>query len=141
MLNENIKALRKQKGLTQEELAIRLNVVRQTVSKWEKGISVPDAVMLEKIADILETEVSTLLGKPIDSDHDTNQIAEQLAKISEQLAVKNRRWHIFWKVLGITAAIFLILNLLLAAVGIISFQFLQSGQAETTIQNTVQQIG
>lgn len=39
MLNENIKNLRKAKGLSQEELAIKLNVVRQTVSKWEKGVS------------------------------------------------------------------------------------------------------
>ena len=43
MLGENIKALRKSKGFTQEELAVRVNVVRQTVSKWEKGLSVPDA--------------------------------------------------------------------------------------------------
>lgn len=39
MLNENIKAIRKSKGLTQEELAIKLNVVRQTISKWEQGVS------------------------------------------------------------------------------------------------------
>lgn len=39
MLNENIKTLRKAKGLSQEELAVKLNVVRQTVSKWEKGVS------------------------------------------------------------------------------------------------------
>ena len=52
MLNENLKQLRKSKGLSQEELAIRLNVVRQTISKWEKGLSVPDADMLIKIADI-----------------------------------------------------------------------------------------
>ena len=39
MLNENIKNLRKAKGISQEELAIRLNVVRQTVSKWERGVS------------------------------------------------------------------------------------------------------
>ena len=38
MLAENLKALRKAKGLSQEELAARLHVVRQTVSKWEKGI-------------------------------------------------------------------------------------------------------
>ncbi len=43
MLNENIKAIRKSKGLSQEELAIRLNVVRQTISKWEQGLSVPYA--------------------------------------------------------------------------------------------------
>ena len=39
MLNENIKAIRKSKGLSQEELAIKLNVVRQTISKWEQGVS------------------------------------------------------------------------------------------------------
>lgn len=39
MLNENIKAIRKSKGLSQEELAIKLNVVRQTISKWEQGDS------------------------------------------------------------------------------------------------------
>ena len=39
MLNENIKAVRKSKGLSQEELAIKLNVVRQTISKWGKGVS------------------------------------------------------------------------------------------------------
>ena len=39
MLNENLKAIRKSKGLSQQELAIRLNVVRQTISKWEQGDS------------------------------------------------------------------------------------------------------
>ena len=39
MLSENIKAFRKTKGLSQEELAARLNVVRQTISKWEQGVS------------------------------------------------------------------------------------------------------
>lgn len=66
MLNENLKQLRKSRGLSQEELAIRLNVVRQTISKWEKGISVPDADMLIKIADIFEVSVSELLGAKID---------------------------------------------------------------------------
>ncbi len=37
MLNENIKAIRKSKGLSQQDLAVKLNVVRQTVSKWEQG--------------------------------------------------------------------------------------------------------
>ena len=49
MFSENLKTLRKQKGYTQEELAARLNVVRQTVSKWEKGLSVPDAELLLRL--------------------------------------------------------------------------------------------
>lgn len=55
MVSENIKALRKAKGLSQEELAARLNVVRQTVSKWEQGLSVPDADLSVQISAVLET--------------------------------------------------------------------------------------
>lgn len=55
MLNENIKAIRKSKGLSQQELATKLNVVRQTVSKWETGMSVPDSDMLISISEVLET--------------------------------------------------------------------------------------
>ena len=60
MLAENLKALRKAKGLSQEELAARLHVVRQTVSKWEKGRSVPDADLLIRLAEELDTKHFTL---------------------------------------------------------------------------------
>ena len=53
MLSDNIKRIRKSKGLSQEELAIKLNVVRQTVSKWENGLSVPDSDML--ITSVIQT--------------------------------------------------------------------------------------
>ena len=57
MLNENIKALRKSKGLSQQELATKLNVVRQTISKWEQGLSVPDSDLLIALSEALETPV------------------------------------------------------------------------------------
>lgn len=84
MLNENIKNLRKSKGLSQEELAIKLNVVRQTVSKWENGLSVPDSSMLISLADELDTSVSELLGEPI-----TEPATDDLKTISEKLEVIN----------------------------------------------------
>ena len=62
MLSNNLKRIRKSKGLSQEELAIKLNIVRQTVSKWENGLSVPDSDMLITLADELDTSVSVLLG-------------------------------------------------------------------------------
>ncbi|MGN1198981.1 MAG: helix-turn-helix domain-containing protein [Acetatifactor sp.] len=92
--------MRKEKSYTQEELAIKLNVVRQTVSKWEKGLSVPDADVLSKIADALDTNVSSLLGGEVKQEDDRNEVAEQLAKISEQLAIKNRRSKRIWKIIG-----------------------------------------
>ena len=72
MLNENIKAIRKSKGLSQQELAVRLNVVRQTISKWEQGLSVPDSDMLVLISEVLETPVSTFLGETIVETKDDN---------------------------------------------------------------------
>ena len=93
MLSENIKRLRKLKGLTQEELAIKLNVVRQTVSKWENGLSVPDSSMLIVLADELDTTVSTLLGEPVSesaSESDNLKIlSEKLEVINLQLAKKS----------------------------------------------------
>ncbi|MCQ2528594.1 MAG: helix-turn-helix domain-containing protein [Saccharofermentans sp.] len=112
MFNENLKTLRKMKGFTQEELAIKVNVVRQTVSKWEKGLSVPDAELLSKLADVLEVNVSQLLGAEIKEDPGRNEVAEQLAKISEQMAIKNRRARRIWKVIGLILIIGLIITIL-----------------------------
>ena len=100
MLSDNIKRIRKSKGLSQEELAIKLNVVRQTVSKWENGLSVPDADMLIALANELDTSVSVLLGESI-TEPETDEIksiCEKLEVINYQLAkrnqakVKNIRW-------------------------------------------------
>ena len=114
MFHENLKALRKDRGLSQEELAVRLNVVRQTISKWEKGLSVPDAAMLIRLAEVPDTTVSRLLGADVPEDEaDRDRLAEQLARINEQLAVRNRRGRFILRlVLGILAA-FVVVNLLL----------------------------
>lgn len=91
MLGDNIKALRKQKGYSQETLAEQLNVVRQTISKWEKGYSVPDAEMLESIANLFEVSVSELLGSSVSGkEADFNEIANQLAILNEYLAKQAR---------------------------------------------------
>lgn len=112
MFSENLKAIRKAKGYTQEELAIKIHVVRQTVSKWEKGLSVPDADVLTKIADVLEVSVSELLGAEMKGEISRNEVAEQLAKISEQLAVKNKRAKLIWKIIGIILILGLVVNIL-----------------------------
>ena len=90
MLNENIKAIRKSKGLSQEELAIKLHVVRQTISKWEQGLSVPDSNMLISISEVLETPVSPLLGETNAEPkrNDLKAISEKLEIINLQLAKK-----------------------------------------------------
>ena len=98
MLKENIKTLRKQKGLSQEELSIKLNVVRQTVSKWEQGLSVPDAEMLISISEVFDTTVSTLLGESIkvDNQNDLKVISEKLEIINLQLSKRKESKRKFW---------------------------------------------
>lgn len=92
MLKENIKTIRKSKGLSQEELAIKLNVVRQTISKWEQGLSVPDAEMLIAISEVLDTPVSTLLGEKISESKvdDLKAISEKLEIINLQLSQRKK---------------------------------------------------
>ena len=86
MLSENIKEFRKRKSLSQEELALELHVVRQTISKWEKGLSVPDALQLIELANTLEVSVGELLDVKIQNEKDTKEIAEQLERANEQIA-------------------------------------------------------
>lgn len=118
MLNENIKAIRKSKGLSQQELAVRLNVVRQTVSKWEQGLSVPDSAMLLAISEALETPVSTLLGETVvETQVDSvKAISEKLEVINLQLAQRKatRRKMIHWLLISLCAVIAIIFAAVLA---------------------------
>lgn len=118
MLNENIKAIRKSKGLSQQELAVKLNVVRQTISKWEQGLSVPDADMLISLSEVLETPVSTLLGETIMEPKvdDIKAICEKLEVINLQLAQRKttRRKILHWILISLCVAIAAIFAILLA---------------------------
>ena len=133
MLKDNIKNLRKEKGLSQEELAIKLNVVRQTVSKWERGLSVPDSSMLISLAEELGTSVNVLLGESVEDktlkdDVDIKTIAERLEVINLQLArrsemkIKLVRW------------ILILLCIVIVAV-FIAFEIMQSDYLEWDFNN------
>ena len=112
MLNENIKTIRKSKGLSQEELAVKLNVVRQTISKWEQGLSVPDSDMLISISEALGTPVSTLLGEAVTEAEadDLKAISEKLEVINLQLAQRKtaRRKMLHWLFISLCAVIVII---------------------------------
>ena len=91
MLSKNLKIFRKRKDLTQENVAEALNIVRQTVSKWEKGISVPDADMLIRLAEVLDVSVSELIGSDVADEKNEDMIAVELARVVDQLASRNYR--------------------------------------------------
>ena len=104
MLQENLKILRTQKGMSQEELADRLNVVRQTVSKWEKGLSVPDSEMLIKLAEVFEVSVGELLGETIQPEPEKSelqQLSEKLENLNAMMAERNARSKSLMKVAAI----------------------------------------
>ena len=117
MLSENIRAFRKSKGLSQEELAIKLNVVRQTISKWEQGLSVPDADMLISLSEAFETPVSTLLGETVMESEvdDLKAISEKLEIVNLQLAQRKttRRKTLYWLLISLCAVIVLIFVVLI----------------------------
>lgn len=118
MLNENIKHVRKLKGLSQQELAVKLNVVRQTVSKWEQGLSVPDSDMLIALSEVLEIPVSKLLGEPVDEAemNHLRVISEKLEVINLQLAQRKttRRKILHGLLLSLCAVIVMIYAVLIA---------------------------
>lgn len=117
MLNENIKAIRKAKGLSQQELAVKVNVVRQTVSKWEQGLSVPDSDMLLALSEALETPVSVLLGETVvEPEADTLQaISQKLEVINLQLARRKttRRKVVRWVLISFCTLLALLFAALL----------------------------
>ena len=109
MLNENIKAIRKSKGLSQQDLADKLNVVRQTISKWEQGLSVPDSDLLIVLSEALETPVSTLLGETvaeIEAD-EIKALSEKLEIIKLQFARRKakRRSALHWGLVAVCVGI------------------------------------
>ena len=112
MLKDNLKLARKAKGLSQEELAIKLNVVRQTISKWEQGLSVPDAEMLISISAVFDTPVSTFLGENLSESKidDLKVISEKLEIINLQLSQrkKEKRKIIHWILISLCIIIFIL---------------------------------
>ena len=140
MFGENLKTLRKNKGITQEELAARLNIVRQTVSKGEKGQSVPDSEMLVRLAEIFEVPVSQLLGGPIEPDAQPDALAEQLARINEQLVIKNRRSKRVWKTIGIIAACAIIANILFVGLMLLFSYTAYENLGSTVVTQAAEQI-
>ena len=132
MLSENIKILRKAKGLSQEELAIQLNVVRQTVSKWEKGLSVPDAEMLTQLAAKLEVSVSVLLGEVTAQDENTQLqiLAAKLEILNEQFARQAARRRKMWRVVFTALGCVALIIFLMSAFDVVSWftrQIMQQG--------------
>ena len=117
MLNENIRTIRKAKGLSQEELAVKLNVVRQTISIWEQGLSVPDSELLLALSEALETPVSTLLGETVAEPEadDLKAISQKLEVINLQLSKRqrSRRKTVHWLFISIAILIVLIAAVLL----------------------------
>lgn len=131
MFNENLKSMRKRRGFSQEQLSMRLNVVRQTISKWEKGLSLPDAEMLLKISEVLDVTVSDLLGKNIvmeQNDNFIDTIAHELQKLNELLAIQQNRRASLIKKIAVGAGILFLFCFLVAIYDRWNEMFYELGQ-------------
>ena len=134
MLGENLNRIRMRRGFSQEELAARIHVVRQTVSKWEKGLSVPDAEALMRLADALEVSVSELLGAEAGEECTANEVAEQLSRINEQMAAKNRSFRSIWRTVVVVIIAFVLLNV----IAVVVFNYLPQASVETLESTAVE---
>lgn len=138
MFSENLKNLRKEKGLSQEELAERLHIVRQTISKWEKGLSVPDADILIRIAEIFETSVSTLLGDTVEPSNDRNIVAQKLEQLNALLAEKNKRGRRIWRAVTIILISIVVIVLLFLFNFSVTQKFFGSGTSTVITEQNAQ---
>ena len=135
MFHENLKTLRIEKGMSQQFLADQLHVTRQTISKWERGLSVPDADMLIALSEMFEVSVSTLLNRSINEEDtlENTLLAEKLEQLNLQLAQRNQRSRKVWKVIrfiAIACLVFGILCILLNAVAMKSYQAVEASVVE-----------
>lgn len=127
MLSEKIKKLRKKKGMSQDELAIKIHVVRQTVSRWENGLSVPDADELILLAETLNVSVNELLGMEKENDTSREDIVKELVSVNKELAERKERERLLTEankirgiILGLSFLSIIILSILKGkALGII----------------------
>ena len=134
MLSENIKNLRKEKGMSQEELAEKLNIVRQTVSKWEQNLSVPDSEMLIRIAEIFDVSVSSLLGETVeikDTKSELAEISQKLENLNAMMAERNSRSKRIW--LTVVAVSMILIASLFLFVNIYTLLFMISPSKDIAI--------
>ena len=134
MLSENIITLRKKQGMSQQSLADAVFVTRQTISKWEKNLSVPYADGLIRLADALDTTVQNLLGQPEESEPTPpSDIAAALTRINDQLAIQNRRRARIWKIVALVLGIYVAFNVLLLVLGYATYTYMVEEQAQVTV--------
>ena len=114
MLQDNIRNLRKNRGLTQEELAIRLNVVRQTVSKWETGRSLPDASIMLDLCAVLGITVNDLLSGEVIMENYNKEMEKKIVELVKQKEESDKRLLTLEWVIGIFSVIMLIIPVMLA---------------------------
>lgn len=135
MFSENLKQARQKKGISQQELASRLHVVRQTVSKWERGLSIPDADLLVRLAEILDIPVSVLLGGTPEPDAPApDTVAQQLAAINAQLAARSRFVR---RVVRVVAGICIGIVALYAVLMVLGFGAFRQLGAQQDVQTVV----
>ena len=133
MFADNLKTLRRARGLSQEELAGRLHVTRQTISKWENALSVPDAELLLRLAEELEVPVSRLLGGPVETEEAPDQVAARLAELNRLLAERNRRSRRIWRVVAGVLIGLVVATVLLILLNAAAFRSITTDTEQTAI--------
>ena len=125
-IGANIAAWRKRLGLTQAQLAAKLNYSDKAVSKWERGESIPDVLTLMQLAQCLDTTVDTLLADPDELPENPGKVEQTMGKVVEKTLKRKANKNI---ILGLSSVlvwfvalfIFVVLTMLKIPHGILAF--------------------
>lgn len=126
--NEKLIKLRKMAGLSQEELGNKLNVARQTISKWELGETTPEMDKLVKLSEIFNITLDELIKDENDNQKDIN--IELNNTNSQKLAGMVIK---ILKGLGIFLIILLVITIFLMIIGLVSFNKISTNDSDTIV--------
>ena len=117
-IGEFLKELRKEKGITQEQLAEQFNVSRRSVSRWETGSNMPDITLLVELAEFYDVSISEIIDGERKSEKMNEEVKETALKLSDYTETINQRikMRLFW--LTITAIVGMIAFIVIDILGL-----------------------
>ena len=111
-----IQEKRKEKNITQSELAEKLNITDRAVSKWERGLCLPDASTMPELCNILNITINDLFsGEKVDMKNNEKKLEENLLEMTKLREQKDKDLLTLEIVIGFLATIFLLVNVFLAS--------------------------
>ncbi|MBP3570023.1 MAG: helix-turn-helix transcriptional regulator [Lachnospiraceae bacterium] len=100
-IGEFLKELRKEKGITQEQLAEQFNISRRSVSRWETGSNMPDITLLVELAEFYDVSISEIIDGERKSEKMNEEVKETALKVSDYAETINQTNSIYKRIASV----------------------------------------